>query len=84
MTDPRRAIQAQTALNTKFVEIWGNAFRRMTGENIGPVIPYDPRDKRFADPQWKESPIFDFLRQAYTMTVDWASELVARQEGLDD
>ena len=34
LSDPFRAMQAQTALNTKFVEIWGNAFRRMTGEDL--------------------------------------------------
>lgn len=84
ISDPRRAMQAQTAINTKFVEIWGNAFRRMTGEAVAPVIPADPRDKRFADPEWKESPLFDFLRQSYQMTVDWAQDLVARHEALDE
>ena len=84
LSDPFRAMQAQTALNTKFVEIWGNAFRRMTGEDLAPVIPHDPRDKRFSDPQWRESPLFDFLRQTYAMTIDWAQDLVARDKDIDE
>ncbi len=55
----------------------------MTGENVQPVVPADPSDKRFADSQWRESPIFDFIRQAYSMTVNWANDMVAKNEDLD-
>ncbi|MFV0281875.1 MAG: PHA/PHB synthase family protein [Rhodoblastus sp.] len=83
LKDPNRTLEAQTAISTRFIDLWGNTLRRLTGEQTTPVVPYDARDKRFADPQWRESPIFDFLRQAYTLTVDWANEMVARDEDLD-
>ncbi len=83
LKDPARTLEAQTAISTKFIDLWGNTLRRMVGEHVEPVVPYDQRDKRFADPQWRESPIFDFLRQAYSLTVDWANEMVARDEELD-
>ena len=83
LKDPARALEAQTAISTKFIDLWGNTLRRMTGEHVEPVVPHDARDKRFADPQWRESPVFDFIRQAYTLTVDWANDMVARDPELD-
>ncbi len=46
-------------------------------------MPPDPADKRFADPEWQLNPIFDFLRQAYGITVNWADQMVRDAEGLD-
>ena len=43
----------------------------------------DPRDKRFADPEWTQNQFFDFLKQAYLLTVHWADHLVADANGLD-
>ena len=83
LKDPARTLEAQQAFSTKFIDLWGNTLRRMTGETVQPVVPWDGRDKRFADPQWRESPIFDFVRQAYALSVDWANEMVARDEELD-
>ena len=37
----------------------------------------------FADPEWSRNPIYDFLRQAYGITTDWANDLVARADSLD-
>ncbi|HMN71521.1 MAG TPA: class I poly(R)-hydroxyalkanoic acid synthase, partial [Rhodoblastus sp.] len=84
LKDPARTMEAQAAISTKFIDLWGNTLRRMTGEHVEPVVPYDSRDKRFADPQWRESPIFDFIRQAYALSVDWANEMVARDDELDN
>lgn len=83
LKDPARTLEAQAAISSKFVDLWGKTLRRMTGETVEPVVPYDSRDKRFSDPQWRESPVFDFIRQAYAMTVDWANDLVARDDELD-
>ena len=48
-----------------------------------PVAAPDPRDKRFADPEWSSNQFFDFLKQAYLLTVNWADHLVKDAEGLD-
>jgi len=41
-------------------------------------------DQRFKDPEWDENPLFDFLKQAYLLTTNWADELVEQTEGLED
>jgi polyhydroxyalkanoate synthase len=78
-----RALEAQTKLATSFIDLWGRTLQRMTGEEAAPLVPPDPSDKRFADPRWHELPFFDFLRQAYTLSSNWAEEIVDKTDELD-
>ena len=45
-----------------------------------PYLPADPRDKRFASPDWQDNPAFDFLRQAYCIANNWATAMVEDAE----
>ncbi len=83
MADPERAIHAQTQLTTGFVALWAETLKRMQGEKAEPVATPDPRDKRFADPDWSANPYFDFIKQAYLLTTRWASDLVDKADGID-
>ena len=83
LADPARTIEAQTALSTRFLGLWANTFRRMSGEETPPIIPPDPKDKRFSDPQWVENPVFDFIRQAYSIANGWATHMVEDAEYID-
>src|SRR3981081_4103335 len=55
----------------------------MAGETPVPVAQPSPKDKRFADPEWSSNQFFDFLKQAYLLTVQWANRLVRDAEALD-
>ena len=55
--------------------------RRRADANRSPTP--DPRDKRFADPEWSSNQYFDFLKQAYLVTADWAKHLVDDASQLD-
>jgi polyhydroxyalkanoate synthase subunit PhaC len=81
--DPQRALQLQTSLGKAYLDLWGNAVKRMAGEQVEPVAAPDPRDKRFTDPEWSSNQLFDFLKQAYLLTVEWAHRLVHDAKGLD-
>jgi polyhydroxyalkanoate synthase len=83
LSDPAKTIEAQSALSSSFLTLWSNTLRRLSGEPAPAVVAYDPADKRFADPEWRLNPIFDFLRQAYGITVDWADRMVGEADGLD-
>ncbi|MGQ0446713.1 MAG: PHA/PHB synthase family protein [Beijerinckiaceae bacterium] len=83
LSDPARTFAAQSALAGKFVGLWAHSLRRMSGEQEDPFVPYDPLDKRFTAPEWRESPFFDFLRQAHSIVSHWADELVLRSHDLD-
>src|SRR5262245_2026357 len=81
--DPQRSLELQAALGKGYLELWAHAARRMAGEETEPVAKPDPRDKRFTDPEWSSNQFFDFLKQAYLLTVQFADCLVKDAEGLD-
>ena len=83
MADPARTAEAQTRLASDFLQLWSNTLRRMSGEEVQPVAGIEPADKRFADPKWRESPIYDFVAQAYMITTRWAQEMV-READVDN
>jgi polyhydroxyalkanoate synthase len=83
LVDPQKAVEAQTQLGMKFMDLWVSTLRRMQGEEPRPVVQPDPKDNRFRDPEWSENPVFDFLKQAYLITTQWAENLVEKAE-IDD
>jgi polyhydroxyalkanoate synthase len=83
LRDPQRALELQSSLGRAYLDLWANTVKRMAGEEVAPVAAPDPRDKRFADPEWSSNQFFDFLKQAYLLTVQWANHLVKDAEGLD-
>ena len=83
LSDPSRAIELQSRLGRAYLELFGSAAKRMSGEEFKPVVAPDPRDKRFADPEWTSNQFFDFVKQAYLLGTDWAERLVADAQGLD-
>lgn len=82
MSDPARLAEAQTAIATPFLHLWGQTYRRLHGEKVEPVVPLG-KDKRFAAPEWSELPLFEFLRQAHAISATWAEHLVERSADLD-
>jgi len=83
LVDPKRAVELQTGLGRAFLDLWAVAVKRMAGEETAAVVAPDPKDKRFADPEWTTNQYFDFLKQSYLLTTKWANELVQNTKGLD-
>jgi polyhydroxyalkanoate synthase len=81
--DPQRTVEMQTRLGKGYLELFANASRRLAGEPADPVAKPEPRDKRFNDPEWSSNQYFDFLKQAYLVTADWARHLVTDADKLD-
>lgn len=84
LSDPARALEAQTRLFSGYMNIWTNSIRRMSGEKVDNAVVPDSKDRRFSDPDWAENAFFDFLKQAYLITARWAGDLVEHSEGLDE
>ena len=83
LADPQRSLELQTRLGKAYLDLWGAAVKRLAGEPASPVAAPAANDKRFADPEWTSNQFFDFLRQAYLLTTDWANKLVSDAAGLD-
>src|ERR1019366_7156252 len=83
LSDPQRAVELQTILGRAYLDLWAGAVKRMAGEPTAPVAAPDPKDKRFIDPEWSQNQFFDFLKQAYLLTVKWGERLVKDAAGID-
>src|SRR3981189_1965567 len=83
LADTERASDLQTKIAKGYLDLWGSTLRRMAGEEAMPAIAPSPRDKRFADPEWKSNQFFDFVMQLYLLSTQWAQDLVRNADGLD-
>jgi polyhydroxyalkanoate synthase len=83
LSDSERSSDLQTKMAKGYLDLWGSAMRRLAGEDATPAISPSPRDKRFADPEWKSNQFYDFVMQAYLLTTQWAQDLVRNAEGVD-
>jgi polyhydroxyalkanoate synthase subunit PhaC len=83
LSDNNRSAELQAKIAKAYLDLWGSSVRRLAGEDAPPAIAPSPRDKRFADPEWKSNQFFDFVMQLYLLTTQWAQDLVHNAEGLD-
>ncbi|MEM1047260.1 MAG: class I poly(R)-hydroxyalkanoic acid synthase [Pseudomonadota bacterium] len=83
ISDPARAVEAQKKLWTGYMDIWNRTLLRMGGETVPPAVEPRKGDRRFQDEEWDENQFFDFLKQVYLVTAEWADEMVTDAEGLD-
>jgi polyhydroxyalkanoate synthase len=83
ITNPTKLIEAQMGFWQDYMTLWQHSTRRLMGMQTEPVIPTDPKDKRFADAGWNQSEIFDFIRQSYLLSARFVQDVVKRVDGLD-
>ena len=81
--DPQRTLELQSSLGKAYLDLWANAVKRMAGEEVTPVAKPEPRDKRFADPEWSQQPVLRFPQAGLPAEVHWANHLVTDAKGLD-
>lgn len=84
ISDPERAVAAQSRLMNGYINLWNSSLKRMMGESAEPAATAPSRDKRFADPDWNNNQYFDFIKQLYLITSKWAEDLVLDAKDLDE
>ncbi len=80
---PDRLMRAQAELFGRYMELWRAAAANSTGEPFEPAATPLKGDKRFVDPEWSSTPMFDIVKQSYLITSAWLNDLVAGVEGVD-
>lgn len=66
------------------MQLWQNTLMRLAGQPAAPVVQPDKGDQRFADREWTDNPLFDFLKQSYLLTARGMIDSVNAVEGIDD
>ena len=84
LKNPEKLIEAQVNFWKNTLDLWQSASKRMLGHKVQPIITPPPGDKRFADAQWMENAVFDFIKQSYLLAADSVQGLARKVEGLDD
>lgn len=84
LKNPEKLIEAQVNFWKNTLDLWQSASKRMLGHKVQPIITPPPGDKRFADVQWAENAVFDFIKQSYLLAADSVQGLARKVEGLDD
>ncbi|MBB5374091.1 PHA/PHB synthase family protein [Acidocella aromatica] len=84
LSNPGHLVEAQFGLWRDYLTLWQNTARRIwSGEEPAPVIAHDPKDKRFADPAWKQNEVFDFIKQSYLLSARYINDVVTHVDGLE-
>jgi len=84
MSDPQKLMDAQMQLWNAYGQLWQSAWSRALGQESQPVAEPGRADKRFKDKDWQENAVFDFLKQFYLISANWAQEMVQKAEGVDE
>ena len=84
MADPQKLMDAQMQLWNSYTQLWQNTWARILGQDTQPVAQPSRTDKRFKDKDWQENTVFDFLKQFYLISANWAQEMVKNAEGVDE
>ena len=83
--DPSPLIDAQMKWWDGYLRLWQQSAQRLQGEEpTEPVVEPAPDDRRFRDPAWTESWVFDHLKQSYLLTAACVQSAVANIQGLDE
>jgi len=80
-----RIATIQADMASRGMAIWEGFLTRSAGEDEAAARPATPadHDRRFADPRWRDNPVFDLIRQMYLLASDYLLQLADSVDGLD-
>ena len=82
--DPNQMMQSQLDLVNDHLKLWQWWTGKLLGKDQQPHIETPTRDKRFADPTWTSSLVYDFIKQHYLVNARWMQDMVGKIDGLSD
>ncbi len=81
---PGRVVEEQVSFWSAQLQLVSNTVQRLLGEEVEPVVRPKVGDRRFVDPAWEESLLFDYLKQSYLLTAEHALHSVEILEGIEE
>jgi polyhydroxyalkanoate synthase len=78
---PAEVAAAGLQFGATLARIWPVAISRWLGSEVAPPVPFDARDRRFADPAWEGNPGYFAVRQAYLAARRLSEDLLAAGHG---
>ena len=81
--DPVAFTNSQVSLMHSHMKLWQVMTNKLLGKEAHPMVEASPKDRRFKDKGWQESPVFDYLKQGYLINAQWLQQAVGAIKGLD-
>lgn len=76
---PLPETEALTALQKEFAQrhaaLWSHMLQRQPGTTAEPLVQPPRGDRRFSSEAWQESPMYDYMRQAYLLNAEFLNQV---------
>ncbi len=82
--NPEQLAKAQMELVNDHLKLWRWWTGKLLGKQQEPFVSAAQKDRRFADPTWTSSAMYDFIKQHYLVNARWLSDMVNTIDGLSD
>ncbi len=76
-------LKLQREFAARHAQLWQAQINRKPAQSSPPVALPAPGDRRFAAPEWAESPIYDYFRQSYLINAEFVGRLVEEMPTTD-
>ena len=84
VSDPNRIVELQSKLVSGYIDIWNDTLTKLSGSSNEDTVETSETDKRFKDEEWQNNQFFNFLKQMYLLTSEWAEHFVNDAGDIDD
>lgn len=82
--NPERMLHAQLGLVNDHLKLWQWWAGNLLGKKQAPFVEASGKDRRFADPTWTNSTVYDFIKQHYLLNARWLQDMVGQIDGLSE
>ena len=82
--DPHALTALQKGFLDQQMSLWQAVLGKQQGQPAEFQVAPEPGDRRFAAPEWRESPVYDYLHQAYLLNTRYLKELVEMIPAADE
>ena len=76
VADPQALTALQKKLMDEQMSLWQSMLAKQQGQAPEFKVAPEPGDRRFSAPEWRDSPIYDYLHQAYLLNSRYLKEMV--------
>jgi polyhydroxyalkanoate synthase len=63
------------------MSLWQAMLVKQQGQEPAFNVAPEPGDRRFSAPEWKESPIYDYVHQAYLLNTQYLKQMIEDASG---
>ena len=75
MPDLEPFVALQKELAEQQAQLWQTIMQRKPGEAGEKMVKAEPGDRRFHAPEWSESPVYEYLHQAYLLNANYLKKV---------